>query len=532
MPRYCAKRNYCIKNITQTNEIAPLGPMDSEVRPFSDVGNNRAQPLIGAADTPLLRTSPVAYADGTSALADRTPSPRVVSNAVHSQTASILNSDGLSDMFWLWGQFVDHDVDLTHTQSGSGAEMASMTTPLDDAYPGRTIPFTRSQFIVDDFGVRQQINDISSFLDGTNVYGGQESRATYLRALDGSGKLRLVAGTASELVLPKNLAGLPNAQEPPFANPATFFIAGDERANENALLTAMHTLFAREHNYWCERIVKWRPEYTGLDEPVFQQARRIVSGIIQSITFNEFLPLLLGGIPSYGGYNPEVNGAIANEFAHCAYRVGHTMVSDELRVNSAGDTLPLRDLFFAPQYIDANGVNALLVGASKHQMQELDVFIVDALRNFLFNVVDEAGMLLDLASLNIQRGRDHGLPDYNTLRVAYGLTARASFAEISSDSAVVARLQSAYASVDDIDPWTGGLAEDHVQGAQVGELFHAIIRDQFLRLRAGDRFWFEHDPAISPSLRAEIRAVRLADVLRRNLDEASAAMIADDVFHV
>ena len=77
---------------------------------------------------------------------------------------------------------------------------------------------------------------------------------------------------------------------------------------------------------------------------------------------------------------------------------------------------------------------------------------------------------LDLAAINIQRGRDHGLPDYNQARVDFGLAPVAVFSDITSDAAMQAELQSLYGSVNDVDVWIGALAEDHLPGAIVGEL--------------------------------------------------------------
>jgi hypothetical protein len=486
------------------------------------------QPMLSAAGIDLQRQCPCNYADGKDTMQSPATTPRQASNGVHYQDGNTPNSAGLTDMFWLWGQFVDHEIDLTPNDSG---ESANMTTPSDDpVLPNATIPFQRSRYSHDASGVRQQPNMITSFIDASNVYGADQGRAMALRALDGTGRLRLEPGPGGELVLPKNTEGLPNAQNPPNAPAGNFFLAGDVRANENTLLTAMHTLFAREHNWWCSRITTWRPEYTGLDEPVYQQARRIVAALEQTITFEEFLPRLLGALPPFAGYDATADPSMQTEFSTVAYRIGHTMVSSELNTNAEGTAQALlRTLFFNPQFVDANGIEGVLVGAAKKRMQEIDCRVVDDLRNFLFQAPG-GGMLMDLASLNMQRGLDHGIPQYNAVRQAYGLAPKASFAEISSDPDVVQRLQATYASVDDIYAWSGGLCEDHVAGAQVGELFHTILRRKFLALRAGDRFWFENDPSLSDSLKAEIRATRLSDIIKRNLQRTDAALVPDDVF--
>jgi hypothetical protein len=162
--------------------------------------------------------------------------------------------------------------------------------------------------------------------------------------------------------------------------------------------------------------------------------------------------------------------------------------------------VPLRDAFFNPILFEQKGLEPILNGLAHQKAQEIDTLVVDDVRNFLFTNVPGNGAGFDLASLNIQRGRDHGLPDYNTVRLAYNLEAVNSFAQISSNSDVQAKLAAAYNpngetsyNYDNIDLWVGGLAEDHLPGAMVGETIHAVLKDQFERLRDGDRFWYEND---------------------------------------
>ena len=127
--------------------------------------------------------------------------------------------------------------------------------------------------------------------------------------------------------------------------------------------------------------------------------------------------------------------------------------------------------------------------------------------------------------MNIQRGRDHGIADYNAARAAYGLPKVQSFANITSNVELQQKLQQLYGSVDNIDLWVGGLAEDHVQGGSMGPTFTRIIEDQFARLRDGDRFWYQREFS-GPELKT-IGNTTLADVIRRNTTDTN---LQDNVF--
>src|SRR6185295_17624543 len=152
--------------------------------------------------------------------------------------------------------------------------------------------------------------------------------------------------------------------------------------------------------------------------------------------------------------------------------------------------MELRDAFFNPNVYRQTGPDGMLKYAASTHAEEMDNQLVDSLRNFLFGAPGQGG--LDLASLNIQRGRDHGLADYNSVRAAYGLPRVTSFAQITSDTTLQQKLQTLYnGDVNNIDLWVGAMAEDHVPGTSVGPLVRRILADQFQRLRDGDRFWYQ-----------------------------------------
>lgn len=499
--------------------------MTREVRSHDGMGNNAKYPHWGKAGQPLIRLIPSAYQDGISVPArNGTTNPRKISNLMCSEIRTITNAEGLSDFVWAWGQFLDHEIGLSPEFEHNSPHKIETDISLDDpVLPGGKIEITRSLALISKGKSWEQTNALSSYIDGANVYGADPVRANSLRELSG-GRLRS-SGQENEL-LPRNTDGADNA---PTSHDPRFFLAGDVRANEHSVLTSMHTLFMREHNRRCEQISANHKDLpkdkAARDEEIYQQARRYVIGLMQVITYQEFLPILLGrgALPDYGGYKPEVNASITNIFSTACYRLGHSMLSD-LLVLGDGSQMFLRDAFFKPELVADNGIELFLGGLVIQRMQEVDLQIIDSVRNFLFQLPGSMGNTLgDLAARNIMRGRDHGLPDFNTCRSKLGLKPYTHFEEISSSEMTVHNLKLSYNdNVNQIDPWIGGLAEDHIPGAIVGEFNYAVIREQFLALRDGDRFWYENDPALLQDLSAvgealnSMKNTTLATVIMRN----------------
>ena len=505
-----------------------------EYRSMDGRGNNLYYPSWGMAGTALLQSAPTSYVDGISTPTALRPSPRAISNLVFAQDESAPNSLGASDIAWQWGQFIDHDISLSPSNP---EEPFPISVPKGDPVfdPHRTgqavIHLDRSAFDPETGSDRQnprrQINAISAFIDASHVYGSDDKRARVLRTNDGTGRLE----TSHEgRFLPFNEQRLENEGGRDLTG---LFVAGDPRVNEQIGLTAMHTLFVREHNRIASIIDKRDPILSGSE--IYQLARKMVGAQIQAITFNEFLPLLLGpdAIGPYSGYDPSVNPGIANEFSAAAYRVGHNLLSPRLLLIAADgeqDRISLARAFFNPSLVEYHGISAILRGLASQSAQAVDSQVIDEVRNMLLR--GPTGPAFDLAALNIQRGRDHGVDDLNSVRRAYDLPSVESFADISSDPGVQQALMQAYGDIQDLDFWASAMTEDHLQGALVGETLQTIISDQFRRLRDGDRFWFENDPYFqaNPELLDQIRGTTLANVIRCNTPIEDE--IQDNVFIV
>lgn len=476
-------------------------------------GNNLANTDWGSAGSNLIRLSPAAFGDGisTPAGANR-PSARVISNAVSNQAEGTPTNDRMMSAFiYAWGQFIDHDIDLT--TGADPSEYFPIAVPTGDPYfdPAGTgtqvIPLNRSNYDPDTGAAignpRQQVNDITSWIDASMIYGSDPETAAKLRTFEG-GKMKTGEGN----LLPTD----DNGQ----------VMAGDIRAAENPELTSLQVLFLREHNRLADEIAAENPSLA--DEEIYQEARRRVIAEIQAITYNEFLPALLGrNAPgAYRGYNANVNPGVATEFSTAAFRIGHTLVGEDIEFldnegNEIHDPLSLRDAFFNTGILEETGIDPILKYLASDRANEVDTKIIGDLRNFLFGPPGSGG--LDLASLNIQRGRDHGLADYNTVRAAYGLPRVRRFEEITSDRGLQQALRQTYGNVNNIDLWVGGLAENHLPGSSVGPTLSRIIADQFRRLRDGDRFWYQS--TFSGAERAELEQTSLADVIQRNTEVAN-----------
>ncbi|OHB48290.1 MAG: hypothetical protein A2Y10_04185 [Planctomycetes bacterium GWF2_41_51] len=502
-------------------------PAAGEYRTYDGTNNNLKHPEWGSTGIQLLRTEPDDYADGISEPAGKNrPSPRVISNIVIDQDGSMPNTFGRSDYIWLWGQFIDHDLDLTN--NAVPPEPFDIVVPPGDPVfdpndnGGVVIPLNRSEYEPNSIP-RQQINALTAWLDASMVYGSDITRANWLRTFSG-GRLKVTSSEYGDL-LPYNDGTVPNGG----GMGTNLFVAGEVRANENANLMAIHTLFVREHNRLANQISAACPSLT--DEQIYQKARKIVGGEIQVITFKEFLPALLNGDEpnEYKGYNPKVNPGIANVFSTAAFRLGHSAISPEvLRIDENMQVIPdgnlgIVEAFFNPEAIsEEGGIEPILRGLANQLHQEIDSFVIDELRNNLFSSSD-------LPSLNMQRGRDHGLPSYNALRGYWGLEMFMTFEDLNPDAEIVSALASVYGDVNNIDAWVGIITEYDNGGSLASGLMHTIIKNQFERIRNGDRFWYSIDPDLSSSEKAFICSVRLKDIIEMNTDITG---LQDNVFYV
>lgn len=551
-----------------------------QYRSIDGTGNNPYHHHAGSSDTQLLRLLTPAYDDGVStprggaimidsphggfySIPDPAglPNPREISNTVASQTESIPNFLGASDWLWQWGQFIDHDLDLN--EGGKEAffiPVSKSDSLFNPKFP--YLPFTRVPAAHDTgtnrHNPREQNNEITSFIDGSGVYGSDAERANFLRSY-ANGELKTTVAENGEQLLPYNRADHPfgNANGGQNIADADLYLAGDVRANEQLGLTANHVLFVREHNRLAADISErleagesglvaqyqsFKGEYLNQngvthadkvkDEYLYQAARKVIGAKIQIITYKEFLPLLIGDtlLDDYEGYQPYINPAVSNEFANAAYRLGHTLLNNQIhRFDDNGlESIALKDAFFKPGEVSANGVDSLLRGLVLQEAQELDNFIVDGVRNFLFGAGTGG---FDLASVNIQRGREVGLPSYvDAQKQLFGVEIT-SFEELPFAPAVIELFETAYKHVGQIDLWLGGISELSANhGGLLGPTFSFFIKDQFARAAAGDRFFFLNDLDELKVLAADITQTNLSNIIRLNTTQDY--LVQDNVFQV
>jgi hypothetical protein len=556
-----------------TATAAPSGS-----RSFDGSDNNVAHPTWGAAGQAYRRIAPAAYADGRSAMASG-PNARYVSNRIFNDAnQNLFSENGISQWGWAWGQFIDHDMGLRDESSGGAANIGfdpndpleSFTNDLGSIGFNRTpaAPGTGST------NARQQLNTLSSFLDASQIYGIDGARRQWLLAPDGAslltsgGYLPRASSKANAPVM--DLFG---AQQ---GRPGTAVVAGDVRANENMALTALHTLFVREHN----RIVAALPRSLAPGQK-YDIARRVVGAEIQYITYTQFLPTLGVRLKTYSGYHSDVNPTLTNEFATVGFR-GHSMVHGEfepsfpegrfsqaqldgferqgIEVEHADGrvtlVISLSLAFGNPDLLQTVGLGPFLASLGEVEYKN-DEQIDNTLRSVLFKVpgpgVDPStcgpeevnpgcfANVEDLGADDIMRARDHGIPNYNDLRQAFGLAPVRSFTAITGESTdslrglsindprildfvqlrapdgsvidptdpnapeptvgirrttLASRLKGVFGTVNRIDAFTGMVSEKHVAGTEFGSLQLAIWTQQFTALRDGDRLFYLRDPEL------------------------------------
>ena len=259
--------------------------------------------------------------------------------------------------------------------------------------------------------------------------------------LPGGPRGPLVADPDTTIGLVQVAAGQPQRYDNELLD--AHFITGDGRGNENVGLTTVHHIFHAEHNRLVEQIktvvsqdpvflTQWQISpgiWNG--ERLFQAARFATEMQYQHLVFEEFGRKVQPAINIFAGYNSTIDPAIVAEFAHTVYRFGHSMLPQTVARTSVGGadvSLPLIQAFLNPLEFSNGGTPAVAAGAIvrgnvRQVGNELDEFVTDAVRSNLL------GLPLDLATINIARGRDTGMPTFQAAR-------RKFFADTLNNSAL------------------------------------------------------------------------------------------------
>ncbi|XP_053386612.1 peroxidase-like protein isoform X2 [Mercenaria mercenaria] len=525
--------------------------------------NNRRNPEWGMAGSVQRRVLSNDYDDTlgsprTKGFRGRSlPNPRTVSNTVHrNSTFQETRSDRLTLHVMGFGQFLDHDIARTpETEMEEDCCDTDLRGDIDKCFniivpqfgsepsrifvPGYCMEVRRSAPVFcpdatsNGVSLRQQTTTLTSFVDASNVYGSSASRQAQLRENGNGYRLKTaIFGNQERLPNgPSNTCTLTDSSQNCSA-------AGDGRVNEVPTLTSYHFLFVKEHN----RIADTIKEFYETDETIFQETRRILIAIMQKIVYDEFLPSFFSqkGLERYKlrssakfVYNPDTDPTMLNAFG-IAFRVGHTWIPQRMRlfsrsltqINTPGFNRKTENTFENPDmtYLP-NGFERLAYYLSGSQSPETDRIIEEAVRSLLFLDTDN-NIAFDLAALNIQRGRDHGLPSYNKYRTWCGLSSvRSNWDSFWGNSGLIDHTNRArrllrkagYKSPLDIDLFVGGLTETPLSGGNLGPTFECIIGRQFQRLKFGDRLWYQNkDAGFTYDQIAAIQGYSLSKVLCNN----------------
>ena len=388
------------------------------------------------------------------------------------------------------------------------------------------------------------------------------------------------------------------------------FIAGDGRSNENLGLTAIHDVFHSEHNRVLIDIKAMvlggtdskgvvfaaRPDAAQWSNENFFQAAKLVTEMeYQHLVFGEFVRKLSPNINGFAGYDVAIDPAITAEFAHAVYRFGHSMLTDTIDMTAfdaatgastgVDKSMQLFDAFLNPTAYTETTAGEIALGMSKQVGNAIDEWVTGSLRNTL------VGLPLDLAALNIVRGRDSGVPSLNQTRASlFGQTGQSTLkpyeswdefgmnllhpeslknfimaysrdqvltqfgtghtlaewtslqnsvagaAEYAAGLAAAADLAMADTTFmvggdtgyDRVDLWLGGLAEQKVAGGMLGSTFDFVFAHQMIELQSGDRFYYL-DRLAGTNLLAEIEGQLFSDIVMRN---SHVKHLYSDIFSV
>lgn len=504
---------------------------------YNGACTNPTRPNLGMAKQPLFSYFNKRF--DASDFADRgLKSAREISNILCKQDEDNVfdTSQKRTEFVTFFGQFLDHSIVFTSVDKSSPKNIKVPDgDPLECVFS--YLPFNRlmksSKNGRPSGSWKRAHNCLPSRVDLFAVYG--DEKLNPLLREKGTPYLKTSHGN----LLPINDKTINldiNAPHVPADQRSNFFVAGDTRANENPNLISHQTLWMRNHNLHAKAI---RDIFKDMgDDWCFEAARRVNQAQFQSIVYNEYLPAMIGKkLPNckkqgsfFQCFNQKVDPSISDLFAMAGFRVGHSMVGGKVhRTDKNGRNLSplnLEDAFFPTRdRIEADGIDMYLLGSIRNQAQKIDNKIVSALRNDLFkDVKEEDGP--DLASLNIQRGRDGSLPSFCDISSKFNGRSVNSFSDISSNADTQNRLKAAYGTPGRVEAWPGLISEDHAPNSPMGRTLVALWEAEFRRLRDGDQLFYQNYQQYEPILRDNYRPLR--EIILGQGDHSMRKVILDN----
>ncbi|XKL60530.1 hypothetical protein PGB90_007587 [Kerria lacca] len=538
--------------------------------------NNLRIPAWGKSNTAYKRIVPSEYNDGLYLLRSRSsingkelPSARFISSSIteFKRAPDMKKTQAMA----IWGLFIGYD--MAHTPASNMVNIKVPITcctsdgrPLPPRYnhiscAPITIPHTDSFYnkffqtcmnyvrslpamkLDCTLGSTEQMNQASHFLDGSVIYGSTEKKMKSLRIMRG-GRLNTILKNGKEYPPSAN----PNEIPCYFTNMSEFYYAGDVRINSQPQLSVLHTVFVREHNRISDHLARINSHWD--DERLFKESKKIVVAEIQHITYMQWLPRILGKkyikILGLNGlqnslddtYNENTDPTISNAFATGGLPFINSMIDGFIRLymedREVSDVKELKEHFVkTTQSNKKNYIDPIIRGLATQNCQKIDNKFTDALIHYWYTSSGDYGM--DLFSLDIQRGRDHGIPTYITFRKYCNLSEVTSFKDLRGiiPLTIINRLESVYKKIDDVDLIVGVISELPVKDAMVGPTLQCIIGEQFIRSKIGDRFFYDNQKQSGAFTNAQLKQIQKSNLARIFCDNSNnITKMQKDIFLV
>ncbi|XP_061451047.1 dual oxidase 2 [Rhineura floridana] len=526
-----------------------------EIQRYDGWYNNLVYHRHNSAGSWLSRLLPANYADGVyqAPQEPNVPNARRLSDLVARGKSGLPSWENRTVLGVFFGFHVLSEI-LEADKPGCPTEFLNLAIPqgdhiFDSAESGDVVlPFQRMQWAPgtgqSPNSPREQVNGVTGWLDGSAIYGSSHSWSDSLRSFS---RGMLLSGT--DKGFPKQTKAnslMWKALDPSTGQggPQRIFDFGNAKGNANLFLQATSIVWFRYHNYLAEKLAQEKPGWS--DEDLFQHVRKKVIAVYQNIVLYEWLPAFVGnnGITTYQGYKQHVDARISPEFVVVSALFLGTMVPAGVYMRnkscdcsntncgfrkvtstdgSLSPALRLCNSYWNrenPNLQNAEDVDDLLLGMASQIAEEEDNIVVDDLQDYWYGTLKYSRM--DFVASWILRGRDLGLSTYNKTREFFNLPPGEDWLDISQNETLVNMYNN---DIGHVELLLGGLLEPN------GTLFRAIIEDQFLRLRDGDRFWFENDKngLFSSDEIEDIKNISFRDVLD-NVTYADSTNMQNNVF--